>query len=515
MERKLQKRGLKKISVLYPLPDTAKNSGNSKDGNRKRMAAYCRVSTGSEEQMSSCNAQVMYYEKYIKENSDYIFAGIYADEGVSGTSVKKRDAFQRLMQDSRDGKVDMIITKSVSRFGRNTLDCLNSIRELKALGVDVFFEKEDIHTMRNEGELLLTLISATAQNESMNLSENIKWGIRRRYERGHVQSIPSGKFLGYDKDDNGNLVINEEQAAIVRRIYQEFLNGYGYYTIAQHLTESNVPTERGNTVWNWSVLKQILTNEKMKGDTRCQKTYNADHLTKHRVKNNGELPQYYYEDTHPAIIDKNTWECVQLEFARQEQYCCAHRISKYHNHNKESPLSARITCSVCGSTYMLLKSKRVGEEDRQYLRCSSYRGKHGTEVSGRTFTPPPMALWSKDTDSCAAHYRAKHRKLPAGRQMLCTDIQIPVDAPEKAFMKAWNLIISHRLRYAASFHRTAAVSEDMLVRYRANEMIRLLSEVGRIETFDYKLSLKVLDHIEVTPDGKLVVTFLAGTKITC
>ena len=158
MERKLQKRRLKKISVLYPLPNTAKNSGNSEDGIRKRMAAYCRVSTGSEEQMSSCNAQIHYYEKYIHENSNYCLAGIYADEGISGTTIQKRDAFQRLMQDSRDHKVDLIITKSVSRFGRNTLDCLNSIRELKSLEIDVFFEKEDIHTMRNEGELLLTLI---------------------------------------------------------------------------------------------------------------------------------------------------------------------------------------------------------------------------------------------------------------------------------------------------------------------------------------------------------------------
>jgi site-specific DNA recombinase len=164
---------------------------------------------------------------------------------------------------------------------------------------------------------------------------------------------------------------------------------------------------------------------------------------------------------------------------------------------------------------MLLKSKRVGAENRKYWRCSSFRGKYGTEIAGQTFTPPPMALWSKDTDSRAAHYRAKHRKLPAERQMFCTDIQIPAEAPEKAFVKAWNLIISHRLRYVASFQRTATISPDILMHYRADEMILLLSEVGRIETFDYELSLKILDHIEGTPDGKLAVIFLTGTKITC
>lgn len=264
-----------------------------------------------------------------------------------------------------------------------------------------------------------------------------------------------------------------------------------------------------------SSVRQILTNEKFKGDTLFQKTYNTDHLTKKRADNKGELPQYYFKDSHPAIIDKDKWECVRLELERQKQYCHAHRISKYHNHNKENPMSARITCSVCGSTYMLLKSKRVGEEDRQYWRCSSFRGKHGTEVSGRTFTPPPKALWSKYPDSSYARYRSKHRKLPTERQMFCTDIQIASDASEKAFVKAWNLIISHRMRYAASFRRIAAVSEDMLVRYRANEMIRLLSEVGRIETFDYELSLQILDHIEVTQSGKLAVIFLSGAKITC
>jgi hypothetical protein len=393
------------------------------------------------------------------------------------------------------------------------VDTLKNVRKLKALGVDVFFEKENIHTLNSEGEVLLTLISAVAQNESLNLSENVKWGIRRKYESGSMKSIPCGKFLGYDKID-GKLVINEEQAIIVRRIYREFLAGYSFSQIAAHLTADGIPSEQGNAVWDLSSVRQILTNEKFKGDTLFQKTYSTDHLTKKRADNSGELPQYYIEGSHPAIIDKDTWECVRLELARQERYCIDHSIGKYHNHNEEYPLSARITCKTCGCTFMLLKSKRVGEESRQYWRCSSFRGEHGTEVEGRNFTPPPMALWCKNPNSRAVHYRDKHRKLPEKRQMLCTDIQIPADAPEKAFVKAWNLIVSHRLRYAASFRRIAAVSKDMLVRYRANEMIRLLSEVGRIEAFDYELSLKVLDHIEVTPDGKLTVTFFTGTKIT-
>lgn len=281
------------------------------------------------------------------------YVGIYADEGISGTDIRKRDSFNRMMQDARYGKLDMIITKSLSRFGRNTLDCLNSIRELKALGVDVYFEKENIHTMKNEGELLLTLISATAQQESQAQSDNIRWGIHRKYERGHVKSIPSGKFLGYDKDEEGNLIINEPQAQIVRRIYSELLDGYGTYQIAKRLTEEKVPMVYGGKEWCASHIFKVLTNEKMKGDTQFQKTYNADYLTKRRVRNKGELPQHYIENTHAAIIDKETWELVQLEMARQERYCEVHHISKYHNSNEKHPLSARITCSTCGCTFML------------------------------------------------------------------------------------------------------------------------------------------------------------------
>jgi DNA invertase Pin-like site-specific DNA recombinase len=265
-------------------------------------AAYCRVSSGSDQQMESLKAQTEYYEKYIREHSEYTFAGIYADEGISGTDIKKRDAFNQLMQDARDGHVDMIITKSLSRFGRNTLDCLNHIRDLKSLGVDVYFEKENIHTMRSEGEMLITLISAVAQNESLTQSENVKWGIHRKYERGNIKSVPCGKFLGYDKDENGNLVINPEQAETVRRIYREFLDGYGTFQIARHLTSEKIPMAYGGKAWCASHIRKVLTNEKIKGDTKFQKTYNADYLTKKRVENNGELPQYYIEGTHPGCF---------------------------------------------------------------------------------------------------------------------------------------------------------------------------------------------------------------------
>ncbi|HEX3017159.1 MAG TPA: recombinase family protein [Caproicibacter sp.] len=474
MEPKVQKRGPRKISVLYPLPNISQGEKGETEKPKQRVAAYCRVSSGSEEQLSSYVAQINYYESYIKENSDYIFVGIYADEGISGTSMKKRDAFLRLMQDCRDGRIDMVITKSVSRFGRNTLDCLKSIRELKSFNVDVFFEKENIHTLRNEGEMLLTLISAVAQNESLNLSENVRWGIHRKYERGNVKSIPSGKFLGYDKDENGNLVINEEQAAVVRRIYQEFLDGYGYYTIAEHLTESKIPTEQGLTVWSCSLIKKILTNEKMKGDTLFQKTFNADHLTKHRVKNNGELPQVYLENTHPPIIEKDMWECVQLEFARQEEFIREHKMSRYHFHSEQLPMSGKIICAECGRPLVRRQSKRLAEMGEYYWCCPKYR-------EGR-FTP-------NGPDTC------------------CNDLRIPDALPEQMFIQAWNRLVDEYDRYLPELQQ-AANGSDLLKSYRAKELMRLVEQTGHIDSMPYELMLKTLSHIELVSISVIRVIFI-------
>ena len=491
---------------MYPLPSTegAKTTGN--DEAKKRVAAYCRVSSGSEEQLGSLNAQTSYYEKYINDNPDYLFAGIYTDEGISGTDLKKREAFNRLMQDARDGQIDMIITKSLSRFGRNTLDCLRSLRELKALNVDVFFEKEQIHSLTSQGEVLISLISAVAQTESLALSENVKWGIRRKYERGHVQSIPSGKFLGYDKDKDGNLIINEAQAAIVRRIYQDFLDGYGTFQIARRLTDEKVPMAYGGKEWCASHIKKVLTNEKMKGDTRFQKTYNADYLTKRRAKNRGELPQYYMEGTHPGIIDRDMWECVQLELARQKRYCQDHHISTYHWSNEKHPLSARITCSTCGCTFMQIKSKKKGEEGKKYWRCSSIVGKQGAEIEGRTST-----IIRPDRGSTKP-YNIRRRKKPEERPMLCTDILIPAGEPELAFIKAWNQLVGERERYLPEWQH-ALDGNDLLKAYRTRELMRLVKQVGHIDAMPYDLMLKTLDHIEHGVDGSIKVIFLAGFMV--
>jgi len=458
--------------------------------------------------MGSLNAQTSYYENYIKGSDDYIFAGIYADEGISGTDIKNRDAFNRMMQDARDGHMDMIITKSLSRFGRNTLDCLKCLRELKVLGVDVFFQKEGIHSLTSQGEVLLTLVSAVAQTESLALSENIKWGKRRKYERGHVKSILSGKFLGYDRDQDGNLIINQAQAVIVKRIYQEFLDGYGTCQIAKHLTNDKLPMVYGGKEWCPSHILRVLTNEKMKGDIRFQKTYTADYLTKKRAKNKGELPQYYIQGSHPGIIDGDTWECVQLELERQRRYCRDHYISTYHRSNEKHPLSARIICSTCGSTYMLIGSKRKGEEGKKFWRCSSFLGKSGTEIEDRMYSPEPMY---RPSDKL---HNIKRRKDPQKRPMLCTDIRIPAHEPELAFIKAWNQLADEIEDYLPEWQQ-AIEGEDLLMAYRARELVGLVEKTERIDRMPYELVLKTLAHIEIGIDGELDVVFQAEGQLQC
>ncbi len=283
----------------------------------RRAAAYARVSTDHEDQLTSYAAQVEYYTDYIKEREDLEFVGIYADEGISGTSTKHREGFKRMIADALAGKIDLIITKSVSRFARNTIDSLTTIRLLKEHNVECWFERENIHTFDSRGELLLTIMAGIAQEESRSISENCKWGQRRRFEKGEV-SVPFKRFLGYDRGEDGGLVINEEQAVIVRRIYDEFLNGATPYSIAKALTADKIPTPGGKEVWSRGVVKSILTNEKYKGDALLQKVFTVDYLTKRKKKNNGELTRYYVEGSHEAIIPPEVWESVQAEFERRK-----------------------------------------------------------------------------------------------------------------------------------------------------------------------------------------------------
>ncbi|MHC1747347.1 MAG: recombinase family protein [Cellulosilyticaceae bacterium] len=317
---------------------------------KKKVAAYCRVSTDQEEQLSSYEAQVRYYTDYIENNPLYENAGIYADEGITGTNTKKRDQFNKMIVACEAGEIDLIITKSISRFARNTLDCLNYVRHLKSLGIGIIFEKENIDTLDAKGEVLLTILSSLAQEESRSISENSTWGIRRRFEQGKV-TINEKKFLSYDKDEEGNLIINDKQAQVVRYIYKEYLDGKGPNRIAKELEQAKVKGPTGATKWYQSTIMSILQNEKYKGEALLQKSYTKDSLNKTRVENNGEVRQYYVHESHPAIIEPETWEAVGLEIQRRKKFCEEHEVVKLDYASSGHAFCGRIICAKCNHAY--------------------------------------------------------------------------------------------------------------------------------------------------------------------
>ena len=281
-----------------------------------------------------------YYTAYIKGKPEWEFAGIYTDEGISGMMMKKRDGFKAMIADALDGKIELIITKSVSRFARNTVDSLTTIRKLKEKGVEVYFEKENIYTLDSKGELLLTLMSSLAQEESRSLSQNVTWGQRKRFSDGNV-SMPYKQFLGYRKGPDGTPEIVPEEAEIIRRIYREYIQGRSLHAIAKGLTDDGIKTPRGKDVWPRTTVESILKNEKYKGDALLQKTFTVDYLTKTMKVNEGEVPQYYVTGSHPAIIDPKEWDMVQLEMEKRE-------MSQNYS---ASIFAGRIICAECGCAF--------------------------------------------------------------------------------------------------------------------------------------------------------------------
>ncbi len=313
---------------------------------KKRVCAYARVSTDSIEQKDSFYYQVEYYKNYIGKRDDWEYAGIYADEARSGTQVKKRDEFSRMIKDCMNGKIDMIITKSVTRFARNTVDSIKAIRKLKELGIGIYFEKENISTLSEKSEMLLTILSSLAQGESETISSNNKWGIKKRFEDGTFKlSIPA---YGYTKNKNGELIINKEEAKIVRRIFAEYINGKGPYVIARGLNEDNIPTKRTAEEWQESVVKVILQNPIYEGDLLLQKTYTTEVLPFERKVNKGEMPQYFIENNHEPIITREEGQMVREIYEYRRKQMGIDDSGKYQNRYE---FSSRIICGECGSIF--------------------------------------------------------------------------------------------------------------------------------------------------------------------
>jgi site-specific DNA recombinase len=363
--KKIKKIEAKPIQVANGMPEGAK----------KRVCAYCRVSTAQEEQESSFESQVNYYTQYINNRADWTLVDIYADEGISGTNTVKRKDFLRMIDDCMAGKIDMIITKSISRFARNTVDCLHYVRKLKEKGIAVYFETENIDTLGSTGELLLTILSGLAQDSSRNQSDVTRWGIQRQFENGRVL-VNTTRFLGYDKNEEGELVINEKEAEIVRRIFNEYLEGKSYNAIAKGLMKDGIKTVTNNSKWWDSTINGILENEKYYGDAILQKTITVDFLKHKRVDNKGQAQKILVEGNHPPIISKDLFDRVQAEKAR--------RAAKFNNiegdrqkYSNKYPFSGKVFCGDCGNVYRRRQWNSNNPSMKFVWQCKTYiqRGK--------------------------------------------------------------------------------------------------------------------------------------------
>ena len=348
-------RTIRKITHLPSLP------------HRKQVAAYTRVSSGKDAMLHSLSAQVSYYSNLIQQNPGWGYAGVYVDEAVTGTK-DARDDFRRLLEVCLAGKIDLILTKSISRFARNTVTLLETIRELKTLGVDVFFEEQNLHSIGADGELMLTILASYAQEESRSVSENCKWRIRNEFKKGN----PTCGILmyGYDYHD-GTLAINPQEADVVRMIYADYLSGMGKNAIMRKLVSLHIPTKQGGR-WATNTVVSILTNEKLTGDMCLQKYYVTDHLTKRKKRNSGQLPRYYVEGSHDGIISHETFEAVRAEMTRRSQNY-KHPVTK----PEWSEFTGLLTCRRCGAHFR----RKINACGTKYAKPTwtcmtySYRGK--------------------------------------------------------------------------------------------------------------------------------------------
>ncbi len=364
--------------------------------------------------------------------------------------------------------MDRILVKSISRFARNTLDCIKYVRELKELGIGVTFEKENIDSLDSKGEVLLTILSSLAQDESRSISENSTWGIRKKFERGVVQ-VNTTNFMGYDKDEKGNLIINHEQANVVRYIFDRFLEGYSPEFISKELREQEIPGCTGKSKWCPSAIWKMLQNEKYKGDALLQKTYTVDFLTKKRIDNDGQVNQYYIENNHEPILDREKWEIVQLEIARRKRFREQHKLQFYIMQKENNPFTTKVFCAECGSAF--------GRKN-----WTTSRGKR--------------KVWQ-----CNNRYRIKG-------QIGCLNNHIDEEMLEKAFMKAVGLLQEHRSDVVAKWQKLEQ-GANLLHKHYAKQMYQILD----LDKFDGVIMNQVLDHISISEAGQIVVTFLEGTEV--
>lgn len=509
-----------------PATVSRRTAASNENVKKKRVAGYARVSTDHEDQVSSYEAQVSYYTEYIKGRDDWEFVAIYTDEGISATNTKRREGFKQMVADALAGKIDLIVTKSVSRFARNTVDSLTTVRKLKDKGIEVYFEKENIRTLDAKGELLITIMSSLAQEESRSISENTTWGQRRRFADGKA-SVAYKRFLGYDR----GFVVNEEQAKIVRLIYKRFLDGLSCYAIAKELTKRKLRTPGGKTKWNQSTVRSILTNEKYKGDALLQKEFTVDFLQKKIKKNEGEIPQYYVEGNHEAIIDPQTFDCVQAEMARRKAE---------PRHSGVSIFSSKIRCGECKSWYGAKVWHSTDAYRRTIYRCNHKYGNgkicstpHLTEEEIKDVFVRSVNILLAEKDELIANLRTVIHMLCENTALEKKQTKLREEVEETAALA--EQYVSENARIALDQNEYAERYERLVQRYekakseldavmqelsgkemrkkQMEDFIRMLAAQEPITRFETELWASLVDFMTVYSKTDIRVTFKDGTEI--
>ena len=528
--------------ILTEIPPSAALAEQDIQKRELRMAAYCRVSTEKDEQANSYESQIDYYTELINENPNWKLVGIFADKGLSGTSTKKREQFNLMIQKCRRGRIDMIITKSVSRFARNTLDCVGYVRKLKAMGIGVIFEKEGVNTMDMDDEMLLTIFGVLAQTESQSLSKNISMGYRQAFKAGKV---PYHALYGYRKGADGNYEIEPEEAKVIQRIYHRYLSGQSVGQIRKDLQADGILTKFGKATWSEGVVQHTLRNERYVGDVLLQKTYTKDVLTHKVEKNIGKLPQYYIHNNHQPIIDRDVWNKVQEEIAR--------RVCKRKSPSRKARTSASkycgkyalnelLVCGECGALYRRTTWAKRPHGRVAVWRCTS-RLEHGkkhckhspslpeetlhtalmsaiSEVITRgalldTLTDSVRAAAGADTD--AARYHAAKRRVGELDKMWSSLIKQSANAgnDEDYYDNRIKEIMDERAVWQETVQEFEGKGTiDQYTERMVNEAIGMLEqEPILLSQYDEQIVRQLIDKVQVLAADHIVVTLKGGMEI--
>ena len=520
---------------IIEIPASMRENAGRKNTVRKlRVAAYCRVSTEEEEQQGSFEIQKLYYTEKINSTPEWEVAGIYADDGISGVHTKKRDGFNQMIQDCKKRKIDLILTKSISRFARNTLDSIQYVRMLKQMGIAVVFEKENINTATMNSEMILTVLSAFAQAESESISQNVARGKRMGYKHGKF-AFPYGRIIGYRKGADGKPEIIPEQAEVIRLIFNSYLQGDSLQSIKTKLETAGALTARGNTEWSAQSIQRILQNEKYCGDVLLQKTFTEDVLTGVHKKNTGQLPQYYIENYHEGIVSKQVFREVQAEIARRNSKAAANqRKRRRGRYNSKYALTERLVCGDCGSPYKRVTWNIHGRKQIVW-RCVN-RIEYGTKFCGSSPSIPEEKLHrailkavqdlaANFTDEVAAQINGILHSIQTG-ESIKPNLQEQLEQTQQEFDRLLEMsldfdedtpFLDNRLKKLNNKIKSLkkAIEESAARQEKARQPEMLLSAKDlQILEYDDALTARIIEKITVRSRNEIEIRFTGDYKKT-